>query len=178
MHVVMMALWLGCAHAADGQIWLSLKVVEEDSRVSLTVPADWLQLESEPVEVELRNGSQVDLRDVAKDLSRQRVGSKRSLKVKNGTLIVSNRSSRRFGEIEAISLAILGPRGNGLTLDFPLEPDQLTDAGKQLDAALDLDGVALELDEHVCRQLREAPPTVLLEAVGPDGNTVRIATHD
>lgn len=180
MQVALMGLLMGCGSPAlGGDLWMELEEADGGERVRIHLPANWLADEEEPVEVQTSSGT-VDLRAEARALKRKRVGASRSYRLADDGEDVDLKLSHRARSgppADAVSLAVLGPKGRGLTLSFPMEPEKLEKPSASLGGSLTVEGLELRLDEPVCTQLRASGPVVLLEVVGADGNTVRIATE-
>lgn len=171
-------LWmaLGCGLGLGGgpsELWLRLEDPEEDgNRVSLTLPATVLREDGPPAELETASGP-VDLRPIARRL---RAGAEERWELPDGGVAVLSAERPDGGHATEVAMGITGPKGRGVTVNVPLQPEDLADVRRK--ASLDVDvGLPVDLDRAACDQLRRSGPRPILEVVGPKGNGLRVSTR-
>jgi hypothetical protein len=161
----------GCfSMGPSGELWLRLEQVEPDGdRLTLTLPASTLRDPGEPALLETTGGD-VDLRPEARRL---RVGQERSWTLDEGTATLTH-APPAPGAATEVAIGITGKRGRGLSVNVPLQPEDMDQVRDKVQVDLD---APVDIDATACAQWRRSPPTPILEVVGPNGNGLRVATR-
>ena len=113
---------LGTALAGD--LWLDVQVGGPDS-LTLDIPGNWLLDLPEPLEVRV-DGTPVDLRALATEVDRKRVGTRRAIEGHDATgnplsvRVSHHRKAHDKVLIATLGLEATGPEGGALNLEIPV----------------------------------------------------------
>jgi hypothetical protein len=172
--------WMtGCGVALGSDVWLDVEHTDGSERIALHLPANWIGQESDAT-VRTTDG-EVDLDAEVRALRAKRPGASRTYQVleDDGDIVpLTLRTEKGTGSASQVQVAALGPLGNGLTMSFALgDSAAASQATSQLDAAVEVDGLQLKVEEPFVAQLRTSGPAVLLRSTGPKGGGLVIETR-
>jgi hypothetical protein len=107
---------------------------------------------------------------------KMRRGREQQWTLQDGGTVTLRHAEPATGHATQVAFGITGPKGNGLMMSVPLEPDRIDEAHNsvQLDIGTD---IPVDYDDAGCAQLRRSPPMSLVEIVGPKGNGLRVETR-
>ena len=186
MSASLLCLALLALPANAGDLWLEVDTADQEDRVHVEVPANWMAEDGEPMEVTVE-GRQYDLRAVARAAQARREGTRIQLRAideqgKPYDLAVEHRpAAERSGPApQTLTLDLQGDDGEGFRIHLPLLLGEgaMTIAGEGFQADLQVDDLEIPWEaEAFLAQLRSAPPTDLVMVAAGDGGSVVIRTE-
>lgn len=172
-----MLLWsaLGCGLATSQDLWLDVQI-KESPQIDVHLPANWMLDAEEPLTIETPDGS-IDLRDEARQLNQSPVRGSRSWTLDERTKLTLRELKPGKAKAERIRVGASGPRGFGLGIGVPLNPNKLGPVRTAFDANLDVHGLEVDYGTAFCEQLARSAPTTLLKVTGGKGGGFTVATE-
>jgi hypothetical protein len=165
------------APARAGDVWLTVDTQQDDGEVvHLALPGNWLLTSPDPQTVDTDKGT-VDLRDVAKAVHDHHEGTVRRMDAQvDGKPAHIELHHEPVAQDGATSLVVdvAGPKGNGLSLAFPLDAKDVQD---EIAANMHVGGVPSHVDDEFAAQLRRAPATTVMQIHSGNGSSVVVRTR-